>query len=567
MRSTRYTGRCLACLLFLFFVIAPDTPAAPGRLNPDFGTGGKVTTDFGASDRCLATAPTPLGEKFLLVGYSGGNFALALYHPDGSLDSAFGSGGKVVTDFSGFDTATCAAVRPPGVAISDPAIIIVAGFSLNGSVYDFALARYDPVNGSLFSGFGTGGKVVTDFGGLDIAHDVAFQNDGKIVVAGYTNVNGSTNEDFALARYTTAGVLDSSFGSGGKLVSVLSGIDDRCNAIAITSDRRILAGGSSDRNFVIVRYLENGALDSSFGISGKSIVPFPGPGSSRCEAVIFLPGGKVLAAGEAFDAMVLARFNEDGSLDGTFGGGDGTVVLNETASLNSVTAITMQADGKFLVSGRIQPDENLDLYDMGIMRFKSDGSLDQTFGSGGRVSIDFGGVTELASGMLLRADGTISVGGLTDAGSTGDFAVASLETAQGDVRLGTRGTVPVGNDRYNLSGAGQQLSLAIRRGGGTKSAFTGVENDGASFDTFKIRGARGNSKFTVRYFAGRVNVTASMRAGRHTAELDSGSTVRLKTTLTAKTSRARQVVSIPIRSSSANDPGAGDLARIKARSN
>jgi uncharacterized delta-60 repeat protein/uncharacterized repeat protein (TIGR01451 family) len=126
---------------------------------------------------------------------------LARYNADGSLDASFGTGGKVTTDFGGgsFDEAH-------GVALQADGKIIVAGTSTSsvpGSTLDFALARYN-TDGILDSSFGTGGKVTTGFGGFDEAHGVAVQADGKIIAAGYSNADST--RDFALARYEGGGI-------------------------------------------------------------------------------------------------------------------------------------------------------------------------------------------------------------------------------------------------------------------------------------------------------------------------------------------------------------------------
>jgi len=174
-----------------------------GALDTSFGSGGKVTTDFGGSYHPdgFSVALQPDG-KIVVAGYAGGDFALARYNSDGALDTSFGSGGKVTTDFGGSDAGYSVALQPDGK-------IVVAGYA----GLDFALARYNS-DGALDTSFGTGGKVTTDFsGGRDVGYSVALQPDGKIVVAGYAGV------DFALARYNSDGALDTSFGSGGKVTT------------------------------------------------------------------------------------------------------------------------------------------------------------------------------------------------------------------------------------------------------------------------------------------------------------------------------------------------------------
>jgi len=177
----------VALLLALGFV--SPAQAAPGDLDPSFGTGGKVITDFTdmlfrpSSDQAQELALQADG-KIVLAGSSyngaGGDFALARYNPDGSLDTTFGTNGTVTTDFGADyeESATTFALQADGK-------IVVAGSSYNGTGDDFALARYNP-DGSLDPTFGTDGIVTTDFSGdSDSANDLALQADGKIVVAGH----------------------------------------------------------------------------------------------------------------------------------------------------------------------------------------------------------------------------------------------------------------------------------------------------------------------------------------------------------------------------------------------
>src|SRR6266536_6144139 len=190
----------LALAVLALALVAAALPgaavAAAGALDPTFGIGGEVTTDFGGSDSAQAVAIQSDG-KILAAGLSGaGDFALARYNADGSLDPSFGSGGKVTTDFGGFDLAL-------GVALQSDGKIVAAG--QGGSSFDFALARYN-ADGSLDTSFGSGGKVTTDFGVFDAATAVAIQRDGKIVATGSTFSSGF--QQFALARYNADGSLD-----------------------------------------------------------------------------------------------------------------------------------------------------------------------------------------------------------------------------------------------------------------------------------------------------------------------------------------------------------------------
>jgi uncharacterized delta-60 repeat protein len=132
----------------------------------------------------------------------------------GDLDPSFGAGGKVITDFAGLaDSVQSLAVQSDGK-------IIAAGYAqMSNSNFDFALARYN-TDGHLDPAFGSGGKVTTDFfGHADFAYAVAIQSDGRIIATGNAFDANGANSNFAVARYNTNGSLDDSFGSGGKIVT------------------------------------------------------------------------------------------------------------------------------------------------------------------------------------------------------------------------------------------------------------------------------------------------------------------------------------------------------------
>ncbi|MGW8365455.1 hypothetical protein ACWGK1_33525 [Streptomyces wedmorensis] len=165
--------------------------AAPGDLDPGFDGDGRVITDFGGFDQADGVVVQPADSKIVTAGPAGGNFALARYNPDGSLDTTFDGDGKVITDFGGFEEAFAVALQPDNK-------IVVAGYAVVGGTRDFALARYN-ADGSLDTTFDTDGKVTTSFGADDRADEVALQADGRIVAVGGTDAGGNPN--FALARY------------------------------------------------------------------------------------------------------------------------------------------------------------------------------------------------------------------------------------------------------------------------------------------------------------------------------------------------------------------------------
>ena len=385
------------------------------------------------------------------------DFALARYNADGSLDTSFGSGGKVTTDFaSNFDTALAVTVQSDGK-------ILAAGERSDGSHFDFALARYN-ADGSLDSSFGSGGKVTDSIGpGSDAIQDIALQPDGKIVVAGFSTA-AATSDDFALARYNANGTLDTSFGSGGHVVTVFDTDYDDAYAVLLQPDGKIAAVGAAGNAtgtqyfFALARYNADGSPDSSFGSGGK-VTTAIGSKDDEAFAGALQPDGKIVAGGYMRGSsgsqrlFALVRYNGNGSLDATFGSGG-----NVTASIGTydyVDGLALQPDGKIVAAGIVSPSGVSGDSDFGVARYNADGSLDPTFGSGGFVTISFGSTSQVGQAMALQPNGKIVVVGDVNNGSTMapdlDFAVArvlgsTLTVAKTGTGSGTVTSSPAGLD-------------------------------------------------------------------------------------------------------------------------
>jgi uncharacterized delta-60 repeat protein len=468
----------------------------PGDLDSTFGNGGRVTTDFaGNRDQAFALALQSDGKIVAagsaIVSGAQPDFALARYNSDGSLDSTFGSGGKVTTDFGGNDQAVAVAIQPDGkiVAVGATCANATQGCDvLTGSGYDFAIARYNS-NGTLDSSFGSGGKVTTDFhGGMDIATSLVIQADGRIVVAGSACTDSSMmcalsgGVQFALARYNSDGSLDSSFGTGGKITTTVRNFGSIL-AVALQTDGKLIAAGlafgQSDSDFELVRYNSDGSLDSSFGAGGKVNTDFnsSGSGSGLNDAAVGLAiqqDGKIIAAGASetntpdfFYNWSIARYNQNGSLDASFGIG-GKVSTGLSGNDDQAGSVMIQPDGKILVGGMAGgfvtiSTNSLSVIDQGstmgsdfaLVRYNTNGSQDTSFGTGGKVTTDFFGSSDAAR-FALEPDGRVVAAGfarhsrsafgaarptgvtgqalygwllgLADAQSDADFALARYET-------------------------------------------------------------------------------------------------------------------------------------------
>src|SRR5215831_18017822 len=268
-------------LMTLCLVLWASASFAQSGLDSSFGTSGKVTTDFGGTGAAARNVAVQADGKILAAGVSGFNgvvdFALARYNSDGTLDASFGTGGIVTTafDFPGnFDRVFTVIRQPDGK-------FVAVGSTVSNLFANFALARFN-ADGTLDTTFGTGGKVGTAFDSGSVSYTQAFsvavQPDGSIVAAGYTEIGACLFNglelpcfDFALARYNSNGTLDASFGTGGRVTTDFGGPYDQAESVAVQPDGRIVVAGAAARltntgfDFALARYNSNGTLDTSFG--------------------------------------------------------------------------------------------------------------------------------------------------------------------------------------------------------------------------------------------------------------------------------------------------------------
>ena len=310
-----------------------------------FGTKGKIVTQMGAGSD-IAYAVAAHGNTFIVVAggsHVGSNrvMSVARYKLNGALDAGFGTAGKVMIPV-GFGKAEVAAI-----AIQKDGKILLAGYS-SGSTRDFAVVRLN-ANGVLDNTFGTAGVVTTNFGTSDdFGNAIVIQSDQKILVAGTSIENGSQVR-YSTARYMPNGSLDANFGTGGTVTTKIgdgSGVTVR--SIGIQSTGNIVVGGAGTaKAFTLVRYTSAGKLDTTFGTQGIATTLVSGGVSPYSMAV--RPDDKIIGAG--FPASSLTGFGVTGykstgvALE-SFGTNGPIGTFGDRAQ-----AIVLQTDGKVLVAG------------------------------------------------------------------------------------------------------------------------------------------------------------------------------------------------------------------------
>jgi uncharacterized delta-60 repeat protein len=407
------------------------TAQMPGALDPNFGTNGIVVTPVGTgNDQVFALAVQPDG-KIVTAGNSYANsteqenFLLMRYLSNGTPDPNFGTNGQVTTDFGATDDAGRA------VAIQPDGNIVVVGYTLGTSGgFNFAVARY-LANGAPDPGFGTNGKRTVDFGSTDFCLAMTLQPDGKIVLAG-RSYNGATS-DFALVRLLPNGTLDNSFGTDGKVRVDLFNENESINAIALYANGSIAAAGeTSTANsgaFAVAKFTPTGALDNSFGDAGKIRTPI-GTLADAAYAVAIQTDGKMVVAGQSNSATIsdlaVVRYLPNGTPDNSFSG-DGIVLDNISPLGDYGYAVHVQTDGKIIVAGSSSGNQE----DVALFRYGSDGLPDPNFGTNGRVITDAGASQQDRALALTVRNGKLIVAGQT--GNFGNYDVLLAQYEQGTV--------------------------------------------------------------------------------------------------------------------------------------
>lgn len=391
----------------------------------------------------------------------------------GDLDFTFDGDGKVVVDTGAGndDGANAVAIRK-----SDKAVI-AAGYA-DGANRSFAVAvrRSD---GAIDAGFNGTGSAVTPVGSGDAeAYAVLVQKDGKILVGGRAS-NGS-DDDFALARYTSSGALDAGFGSGGIKTIDFGHGDDEVHALAQQADGRLLVAGSAtnangDTDFAITRLkLADGALDTQFDADGKVTLDVTPGADDVAKSIIWVADVHFVVAGQTDTGpaarIALARYG-DGNLDNGFGN-HGVLVSNPTSGPETVNAAVLKSDSKIVVVGSTANGSDLDLT---AWRFTA-GGLDKAFGTGGQVVVPVGTGDDEALAATILSNKT-SIVGYATIGGTKDLAV---------VRLNSKGTIDKGFSGDGITtfsfGTGDDVGRAAAAY--KKSlAVAGTTESGADTDT------------------------------------------------------------------------------------
>jgi uncharacterized delta-60 repeat protein len=466
----------IAAILLLLFAPLGHAFAASGDPDPVFGNQGTVLTNVAGIGELPGHMVLQPDGKILVAGNSFNGLTLDLivarYNTNGTLDTSFGTSGIARINFGDIlSAATDIALQPDGKIVV--AGLASAGF---GADVNFAVARFN-ANGTPDNSFDGDGKLTTSFEGnlLEAAFGLVIQPDGKIV-AGGSRQNSSTGESwFAVARYLPNGALDPSFDGDGRLVIKAGTGNEATNLahdLAVQPDgKMVLAGevGGADTDFALVRLNTDGTFDNSFDGDGRVRTTFFG--DNEAAYTVELRGdGKIVAAGFAdvdsngpgnFD-FALAQYDAAGNLDPAFSA-DGKTTLSFGPAFDTEQAydLAFEPNGNLVVTGQAGvAGDPLTSSEFATARLTATGTLDTSFGNQGYVRTTFAAPISIAYGLALQPDGKVLVGGrASDADIDTQDAQIALVRYQGG---GTSRTTP-----FDFDGDGRADISVFRPSNGT----------------------------------------------------------------------------------------------------
>jgi uncharacterized delta-60 repeat protein len=419
-----------------------------GDLDPTFGDHGIAANMFPGEHFNIYDVAIQQDGKIVVAGLTTETHVgvvVARMNADGSVDQSFGVGGR-------WDFAQDQIAYTPSLAIQgDGKIVIASTWFPSFDESEIAIGRLT-ATGQPDLSFGAGGYVHTNIGDAEQAHDVAIQQDGKIVVAGYSRIGGDF--DFTVVRYHTSGVVDfkHTFGFGGDDAAYSVAIDYTGTPVTNPLYGSIVVAGHAGSDMGVLRLTPEGELDDSFDNDGKLSTDFPGDSEEGIKDILIKPGSKIVAVGYTmrdedwnYD-LAMARYLPDGQLDPTFGTGNNGKIVIGTPADDRPAGMAASYLGGFVVGGQLDGKSV-------VMAFTPDGAFDTRFSVDGIVETDVNIVLGIAStGNGIAPVRRVAVAGIdgiaryVDVGSVigiGSFDPDAAETAPNTATISVGRTRPL----------------------------------------------------------------------------------------------------------------------------
>lgn len=380
--SLSSAGLCRLITCLVLAAVPAIALAQAGQLDSSFGSNGIFSSNFNNSSPVFATSVALQSDGKIVVGGEAGNFGILVrLNSNGTVDTSFASGGVFSIRYRDVQNVTV------GVAIQADQKILAVG---TGLPQDGQLIRLNP-DGTFDTSFGNGGSVSLTL----TPAQLALQADGKIVVGGA--IEGQATR--VMARFTSEGQLDTTFGSGGT-----APLADGAGAIALQADGKILVGGGS-----LSRYKTDGSLDTIFGIGGQ-VADLAG-----AAAVAVQSNGQIVSAGTIASGLSLSgnttgfgltEIFPTGFPTFLFGTHGGAITPFPNFPSSGASSMVIQTNTFIVAAGSASTDFQNSSF--ALARYAPVGQLDSSFGTGGRVTTNFGNNTTANIGAIaLQSDGKI----------------------------------------------------------------------------------------------------------------------------------------------------------------
>jgi uncharacterized delta-60 repeat protein len=496
--------------------IAPSALAAPGDLDPSFGSGGRAILTPGGREVVYRDVAIQPDGKIVLAGYirssAGDNdIAVTRLNPNGTPDQGFAAGGTLAinTTSTGVrreDLGNAVALQPDGK-------IVVAGETTVADSITATIARVLP-NGTLDPDFGPGGQDGdgVSWSAIGTANDVAVDKAGRIIAAGDGAPPGGA--DSWVERLAPDGSPDTSYGSAASVYPWVLSFDlggaDGIARLALLADGKVIGVGSrttgaADLDAVVARIAPGTGLDTGFGAAGSRNFNYGPDSADEALDVAIEPGGKLDVAGSgSTNTFALTRLTANGDLDPSL---NGKTTVDAGFGGDAVPyAVALQANGKIVLAGEASQT-------FVIARFQPGGSPDTTFGPAGKRTVSFTGTPAHGQAMALQPDGKIVVAGYIGSGA----ASGAVIRLQGDSRSegggpggggggsgsgkakvyrcgGKRATIIGTNKRNRLRGTKRADVIVGLGGNDTISGLGGNDIVCAGSGNDKVSGGKGNDK-------------------------------------------------------------------------
>jgi uncharacterized delta-60 repeat protein len=415
--------------------------ADPGDLDTSFSTDGRVFSSFSNSaDYALAVAVQADG-KIVAAGRCGGDFCIVRYTLTGGLDTSFNGNGRVSSVFGASGNEARALVLQP-----DGKILVAGGCSDATVTTEICLARFTAA-GALDTTFNATGTARLNAGAeASSARSLALQGDGKILVGAFCD-NSTPRSAYCVLRLTPSGALDASFDGDGQVLTLMGDAadNDQLHTVLAQADGKIVASGRCgvppNLLFCVARYTSTGALDATFGVGGK--VRFIAGTSGLTTAVgaaALQPDGKIVLASICLNSgyqLCIARLSAGGALDTSFNT-DGIVVTtfnsNDSYIGGQGISIALQADGKIVATRPCSSSSDPFNEEFCVARYHGSGALDTNFDVDGRVLTSMGTAFDQPNAVAIHSDGKIVVAGQCAGTAGSDICVARYQGGPFDAR-------------------------------------------------------------------------------------------------------------------------------------